>query len=88
MDTVTYVGLDVHKKMISYCAKQQDGTIVAQGEVASRRTDLASWARSIRGPWIGAMEATLFTGWIYDTLKPLAAELKVAHPFDGERGGV
>jgi len=31
-------------------------------------------------PWIGAMEATLFTGWIYDSLKPLAQELKVAHP--------
>jgi transposase len=26
------------------------------------------------------MEATLFTGWIYDLLKPLADELKVAHP--------
>jgi transposase len=25
------------------------------------------------------MEATLFTGWIYDLLKPLAQELKVAH---------
>jgi transposase len=31
-------------------------------------------------PWIGAMEGTLFTGWIYDRLKPLAQELKVAHP--------
>jgi len=80
METVTYVGLDVHKKMTSYCAKRQDGRIVAQGEVASRRTELVSWARSIEGPWIGAMEATLFTGWIYDTLKPFARELKVAHP--------
>jgi transposase len=26
------------------------------------------------------MEATLFTGWIYDFLKPHARELKVAHP--------
>ena len=26
------------------------------------------------------MEATMFTGWIYDHLKPHAAELKVAHP--------
>jgi len=32
------------------------------------------------GPWYGAMEATLFTGWIYDFLKPHAIELKVAHP--------
>jgi hypothetical protein len=26
------------------------------------------------------MEATMFSGWIYDHLKPHAAELKVAHP--------
>ena len=26
------------------------------------------------------MEATMFTGWIYDHLKPHAAALKVAHP--------
>src|ERR1022692_2090898 len=28
----------------------------------------------------GAMEATLFSGWIYDTLKPFAAELQMGHP--------
>ena len=28
----------------------------------------------------GGMEATLFTGWIYDFLKPHALELKVGHP--------
>src|SRR3984893_1893871 len=27
-----------------------------------------------------AMEATLFSGWIYDTLKPYAAKLEMAHP--------
>jgi len=26
------------------------------------------------------MEATMFTGWIYDHLRPHAAALKVAHP--------
>jgi transposase len=31
-------------------------------------------------PWIGAMEATLFSGWIYDHLRPHARTLKVAHP--------
>src|ERR1700687_244098 len=30
--------------------------------------------------WTAAMEATVFTGWIYDHLQPHAAALKVAHP--------
>jgi hypothetical protein len=30
--------------------------------------------------WTVAMEATMFTGWIYDYLRPHAAAVKVAHP--------
>jgi len=30
--------------------------------------------------WTAAMEATVFTGWIYDYLQPHAAALEVAHP--------
>jgi transposase len=35
--------------------------------------------KNLPQPWSAAMEATLFTGWIYDHLKPQAAALKVAH---------
>src|ERR1019366_3620755 len=53
-----YIGLDIHKKTISYCTKRVDGAVHAED----------------------TMEATIFTGWIYDHLKPHAAVLKVAHP--------
>src|ERR1700681_4235355 len=36
--------------------------------------------RTLPQPWTAAMEATMFTGWIYDYLLPHAAALKVAHP--------
>jgi len=75
-----YIGLDVHKKTISYCTKTQNGTIVARGTVEATRTGLTHWARTIQHPWVGALEATLFTGWIYDHLQPFARELQVAHP--------
>lgn len=80
MSNMQYVGLDVHKKTIAFCVKEQDGRIVEEGEVAATRSALSVWAAQRTGPWIGALEATLFTGWIYDHLKPKAAELKVAHP--------
>jgi transposase len=38
------------------------------------------WIESLPKPWVAAMEATLFTGWVYDFLKPHAKELVVAHP--------
>jgi transposase len=80
MTTIDYIGLDVHKKTISFCAKAQDGCILDEGKIAARRGELSAWAKARPRPWIGALEATLFTGWIYDHLKPLAQELKVAHP--------
>jgi hypothetical protein len=36
--------------------------------------------KTLPQPWTAAMEATVFTGWIYDHLRPHAAALKVAHP--------
>lgn len=75
-----YIGLDVHKKTISYCIKQASGEIHSEGIVAATRTDLMKWRQGLPQPWSGALEATMFTGWIYDELLPHAAALKVAHP--------
>lgn len=80
MSIIYYIGLDIHKKTISYCVKGVDGTIVQQGKVAAERMALKRWVAGLPGPWIGAMEATMFTGWVYDFLKPDAVDLKVAHP--------
>jgi transposase len=77
---MTYVGLDVHKKTIAYCVKTRSGKMLDEGEIKATRSDLEHWSTKLRRPWSGALEATLFTGWIYDYLKPKAQSLKVAHP--------
>lgn len=75
-----YIGLDIHKKIIVYCIKSSTGTVICRGTVAATRSALAAWVDTLRQPWVAAMEATMFTGWVYDFLKPYARELKVAHP--------
>jgi transposase len=80
MQPMYYIGLDVHKKKISYCVKDGSGKIHAEGAVSATRLDLDLWMKTLPQPWSAAMEATIFTGWIYDHLKPHAAALKVAHP--------
>ncbi len=80
MTTPHYIGFDVHKKTISYCVKTAAGEIVEEGSVAAQRAVLRQWAAARPQPWRGAMEATLFSGWIYDTLKPYGDELEMAHP--------
>lgn len=80
MNVNHYIGFDVHKKSISYCVKASNGTILEEGKLAAKAATLRQWAGRRAEPWHGAMEATLFSGWIYDTLKPYAAELQVGHP--------
>src|SRR5229473_6480024 len=80
MENMHYIGLDVHKKTISYCVKDGSGRIYAEGAIPATRADLDLWMKTLPRPWTAAMEATLFTGWIYDHLLPHAAAVKVAHP--------
>jgi transposase len=80
MQTMYCIGLDVHKRTISYCVKDGSGAIHAEGAIPAPRFDLDRWMKTLPQPWTAAMEATVFTGWIYDHLQPHAAALKVAHP--------
>jgi hypothetical protein len=63
-----YIGLDVHKKIVACCIKDERGEIVDEGKVAANRRTLGEWVSGLEHPWCGAMEATLFAGWIYDFL--------------------
>src|SRR3954451_14368307 len=80
MESMYYIGLDVHKRKISYCVKDGSGKVHAEGMMTATRLDLDHWMKTLPRPWSAAMEATMFSGWIYDHLKPHAAALKVAHP--------
>src|SRR6204780_1940099 len=75
-----YIGLDVHKKTISYCVKDAAGQVHREGKVGSTRCELDAWIKTLPQPRTIAMEATIFTGWIYDHLLPHAEKVKVAHP--------
>jgi len=80
MMSMYYIGLDIHKKIIAFCIKTANGDLLESGKIAATRNSLSQWIQRLPHPWTVAMEATLFTGWIYDFLKPHADAVKVAHP--------
>src|SRR3972149_11061040 len=80
MSTYYYIGLDIHKRTISYCIKAIDGSLIGQGKIEADRKSLDGWAKGLPGPWVGAMEAIIFTGWVYDFLKPHAVALEGGNP--------
>src|ERR1700742_3709767 len=79
-ETMYFIGLDVHKKAISYCVKDAAGRVHQEGKIGSTRWELDCWIRTMPQPRMIAMEATIFTGWIYDHLLPHAEKVTVAHP--------
>lgn len=80
MNIPHYIGFDVHKKHINFCSKRGNGELVEEGRLVAERSVVRSWAETRPYVWHGAMEATLFSGWIFDTLKPYAVKLEMAHP--------
>jgi hypothetical protein len=52
------------QETINYCVKMADGQIVEEGRLRATHDALRQWAGRRREPWRGAMEATLFSGWI------------------------
>ena len=66
--------------MISYCVKNNTDKVHCEGRIPATLGELDAWMKTLPQPWTASREATLFTGWIYDHLKPHAAARKVAHP--------
>ena len=84
-----YIGLDVHKKTISYCVKDVSGRVHQEGKLPASRCELDVWMKALPQPWTVAMEATIFTGWIYDHIRPQFSAYKGRAPTDatGNRSG-
>jgi transposase len=70
MQPMYYIGLDVHKRTISYCVKDGSGAIQGEGTLPATRAELDRWMKTLPQPWTAAMEATVFTGSITSSHMP------------------
>src|SRR6266487_4345782 len=51
-----YIGLDVHKKTISYCVKDASGQVQQEGKVGATRWELDGWMKTLPHPWRDMVE--------------------------------
>jgi len=76
-----YVGFDVHKKTIRVCVQNRSGDVVQETTIASCPSELVRWIKEMAPKkWIGGLEATVFSSWVYDTLKPYADDVLMGNP--------
>ena len=62
MNSMNYVGLDIHKKSVSCCVRRADGTIIQEIAITATRQALDEWMQQLPQPWMAGVEATLLIG--------------------------
>ena len=75
-----YVGLDVHSRQSSLCILNATGGTVNQIQVNGPRAAVVERLRKLSEPFSVCYEASIGYGQLYESLRPLAAHVAVAHP--------
>jgi transposase len=74
------VGIDAHDRLYVMCILDENGRQVKEHTVKGTAGDVAAYLKGLDLPLKVCYEASLGYGVLYDTLKPVASEVKVAHP--------
>ena len=79
--SVRYVGLDVHKKQITYCILDRDGATICEGDIVLTRDLLADFARRLLRPTDRvALESTTNCWAVVQHLQPFVHDVVVSNP--------
>jgi transposase len=77
---MNYVGVDLHKKLITICAMDQGRRIVARRTIACCETaSMVAFFESLR-PFRVVVEATAGYAWFVELMEPLAERVVLANP--------
>jgi len=80
MNSLRYVGLDVHRDTISVAVLDENGRLIMQSVVATRAAAILDFIGGIRGAvWVTFEEGT-HSAWLYDLLWRRVEKLVVCNP--------
>jgi len=79
---MTSVGFDLHRRYITACALDADGTVLAEcRQLAPSLVAIRDWLAAVPAPITVAMEATLNWEWLVGQLQQVGINARVAHAF-------
>ena len=80
MNSIKYVGLDVHQSTISVAVLNAEGKLVMQSVVETRSTTIVDFLQGLRGTLYVTLEEGTHSAWLYDLLVRRVAKLVVCNP--------
>jgi len=80
MNTLKYIGMDVHKATTVIVVLNRAGKVTAEAIVETKSNTILDFIRSQRGTIHIALEESTQASWIYDLIHPFVAEILVCDP--------
>ncbi len=80
MDSIKYIGLDVHRDTISVAVLDAEGKLVMQSVIATRASTILEFLQGLRGTLHVTFEEGTHSAWLYDLLVRRVAHLVVCNP--------
>ena len=80
MESVKYVGLDVHQSTISVAVLKAEGKLVMQSVMATKAAAIVDLLRGLRGALHVTFEEGTHSAWPYDVVVRHAARVVVCNP--------
>jgi transposase len=80
MDSVKYIGMDVHKETISIAVRNSSGKLVMECIIETKASTILQFFQGLSGNVQVTFEEGTWAAWLYDLLKPHVTELVVCNP--------
>src|SRR5216684_915952 len=80
MESVKYLGFDVHQTTISVAVVKADGKLVMQSVIATHAATILDFIQGLRGTLHLTFEEGTHSAWLYDLLVRRVAKLVVCNP--------
>src|SRR5271157_554023 len=80
MDSIKYIGLDVHQSTISVAVLNAEGKLAMQSVIATHAATSVDFLRGLRGSLHVTFEEGTHSAWLYDLLGRRVAKLVVCNP--------
>src|SRR5213594_1780528 len=80
MDSIKYVGMDVHKETISIAVMNSAGKLVMESILETKAITILQFNHGLGGDLHVTFEEGTWAAWLYDLLKPHVTKVVVCDP--------
>jgi transposase len=80
MDSIKYIGMDVHKESISIAVMNGTGKLVMESIIETKAITVVQFIQGLRGDLYVTLEEGTWAAWLYDLLQPHVTKVVVCNP--------